>query len=476
MVESQGHDLDKALNMDDESLSGIFDQKELASNDPRNLALQQRLQQYAEELKKPHVTRQLLWEEYRQDFPQGYGYTRFCHHLNQHIGSKDVTAIFDHRPGEKLMIDFAGDKLSYINKQTGEVVYCDVFVAVLPFSSYIYAQALASQKQEDVVKGLNNAFLYLGGVPQSVLCDNMKSAVKKANRYEPTFTELIDQLALHYGVTFMATRVRKPRDKATAETSVNVIYKRIYGKLRNTESFSLDELNANIKQALAQLNNRNFKGRDYSRKDVFEKYELGSLHPLPTKVFEVKKTTRSKVQKNYHVILGENMHQYSVPWRFAGKNVKLVYTSDIVEVYYEHKRIALHTRDYRRHSYSTIKEHMPENHRAIHEQKGWNADYFLREAEKSGTHTRQAIAQVLTSRAFPEQTYNACLGILRLGSKYGKHRLEAACTLVLQGPRVNFGIINRILKNNMDKQLNNKINEDFRTPPHDNIRGPENYY
>jgi hypothetical protein len=226
----------------------------------------------------------------------------------------------------------------------------------------------------------------------------------------------------------MAARVRKPRDKATVETSVNVTYKRIYGKLRNIESYSLTELNSHIRQALAQLNERHFKSRDFSRKDVFEQYELDNLHPLPREVFEVKKSVFAKVQKNYHVILGEDMHQYSVPWRFSGKKVKLIYTSDDVEVYFEHKRIALHCRNYRRHGYSTLKEHMPENHRAIMEQKGWDAAYFLREATKTGTHTRQAIAQVLDSKAFPEQTYNSCLGILRLGKKYGIHRLEAACT------------------------------------------------
>lgn len=476
LIESKGHKLSQALEMDDHTLAELLGQDGSTNKDARYLALQSKLQGYASELKKRHVTRQLLWEEYRQAFVDGYGYTRFCHHLNEHIGSKDVTATFTHLPGEKLMVDFAGDKLSYVDKQSGEVVYCDVFVAVLPFSSYIYAEALASQKQQDFVKGLNNAFVYLGGVTQSVLCDNMKGAVKKANRYEPTFTELVEQLALHYDTTFMATRVRKPRDKATVETSVNVTYKRIYGKLRNIESYSLLELNSHIRQALGQLNERHFKGRDFSRKDAFEQYELDNLHPLPREVFEVKKSVFAKVQKNYHAILGEDMHQYSVPWRFSGKKVKLIYTSDDVEVYFENKRIALHDRNYRRHGYSTLKDHMPENHRAVMEQKGWDAAYFLREAEKTGTHTRKAIAQVLESKAFPEQTYNSCLGILRLGKKYGNHRLEDACTLMLKGPKANYGILNNILKNNMDKQLNNLADKDFKTPTHGNIRGPEHYY
>jgi transposase len=476
LIETSGYSLSEALELDDQTLMGLlYEPHKPPAIGTRQGSFQEKLPLYAAELKRRHVTRQLLWEEYRQEFPDGYGYTRFCHYLNEYIGQKEVTAMFSHRPGEKLMVDFAGDKLSYIDRGSGEMIECEVLVAALPFSSFIYVEALSSQKQEDFVKGLSNAFLYLGGVPQCVTCDNLKSAVKKANRYEPAFTELIDQLSLHYQTTFMATRVRKPRDKATVESSVRITYQRIYGKLRDSLCYSLNELNALIKAELEALNSRNFKGRDHSRRDVFQEYEQAHLKPLPTKVFEVKKTVMAKVQKNYHIILGQDMHQYSVPWRYSGKQVKVIYTSDTVEVYHEQRRIALHTRNYRKHGYSTLKEHMPENHKAIMEQKGWDADYFLRQASKIGPFTNKAVAKLLKSKAFPEQTYNACLGILRLAGKYGHDRLEAACQLVLRSPRASYGIINNILKNNMDKQLNNTIEMDFKTPENENVRGPENY-
>jgi transposase len=475
-IEGKGLSVKTALELDDQGLAQmLFEPERPPSSTDNYIALENKLSEYAGELKKRHVTRWLLWEEYRQEFPDGYGYTRFCHYLNNHIGQKDVTAIFRHQPAEKLMVDFAGDKLSYIDKASGEVIYCEVLITALPFSSYIYAEALPSQKQEDFVNGLTNAFLYLEGVPQSVLCDNLKSAVKKANRYEPSFTELIEQLSLHYQVTFLATRVRRPRDKATVETSVNVAYKRIYAKLRDTQCYNIKELNGLIRIELEALNQRNFKGRDYSRKDAFLQYEQSHLKPLPTRIFEVKKRVPAKVQRNYHIILGEDMHQYSVPWRYAGKQVNAVYTTDVVEIYHEHNRIAIHQRNYRRHGYSTSKEHMPDNHQAVMEQKGWDANYFLREAAKAGFNVRKAIAQILESKSFPEQTYNSCLGVLRLGNKYGKERLEAACTLMLQGPRINYGILDNILKNNMDKQLNSTANKDFKTPDHDNVRGPDNF-
>jgi transposase len=477
LVEASGYSLQEAVSLSDELLGQLlFIEEKAPSSDKRYLALSQGLARYAKELKKRHVTRQILWEEYRQEFPDGYGYTRFCYHLNEHIGKKDVTAVFTHRPAEKLMVDFAGDKLSYIDRTTGEVIDCEVFIAVLPFSSYMYVEAVPNQKQEYFVKALSNVFAYLGGVPGCILCDNLKSAVKKANRYEPIFTELIDQLALHYQTTFMATRVRKPRDKATVETSVRVSYNRIYAKLRNQQAYSLAELDQQIKQELLLLNQRLFKGRDYSRAQQFSQYEQPLLKSLPSSDFEVKKTVMAKVQRNYHLILGEDRHQYSVPFEYARQQVKITYTSDWVEVYHHHKRIALHTRDQRKNGYSTLKEHMPQNHQAAYRQKGWDADYFLREAAKVGSNTRQAVAQILDSKIFPEQTYNSCLGVLRLAKKYGNDRMERACELMMEGPRINYGILESILKNNMDKKKTEQIELDFKTPAHDNIRGPKEFF
>ncbi len=476
-IKEADYTLCDALSLNDEALAKIiFEPGSAKVLDARQEILKKKLAYYAKELGKRHVTRQILWEEYRQEFREGFGYTRFCHYLNSHIGHKDVTAIFDHYPGEKLMVDFAGSKLSYINKSTGEIIDCEVLVTAFPFSSYIYLEALVSQRQEHFIRGLMNAFQYLGGVPQSVLCDNLRSAVKKSNRYEPSFTELINQLSQHYQITFMATRPRKPRDKSTVETSVRVSYQRIYAKLRNLQCHSLQELNSHIKEALEQLNRRNMKGRDYSRRDKFLEYEQPLLKELPSSAFDVSKAVMAKVQRNYHIILGEDKHQYSVPWRYAGKQTKVVYNDLTVEVYQQYKRIAIHRRDYRKYGYSTHKSHMPENHKAIDEQKGWDADYFLGQAAKTGPSTHKAISEVLASKVFLEQTYNSCLGILRLGNKYGQDRLENACKLMLTGPRVNYGILNNILKNKMDKQKNTPLGSGFTTPEHENVRGSEEFF
>jgi transposase len=475
-IEQTNQTLDQVLKLDDEALGLLIFESEAPAptQDPRYVDLQVKLAYYSKEFKRRHMTRQLLWEEYLQELPDGYGFTRFCHYLNEYIEQKEVTAIFDHRPADKLMVDFAGDKLSYLDTSTGELIYCEVLVAALPYSSYIYAEALPDQSQQSFAQALANAFHYLGGVPQSVLCDNLKSAVKRPSRYEPTFNELIDQLSLHYQTTFMATRVRKPRDKATVEASVKTSYNRIYAKLRDVRVKDLKELNFYIKEALQALNKRNFKGRSYSREDLFLQYEKSCLRPLPTTDFEVKKVIYPKVARNYHIIVGEDWHLYSVPYRLVGKNVKVVYTSDWVEIYYDHKRVAIHRRNYRKNDHTTLPEHMPSNHQAIHEQKGWTPDYFLNQAGSIGPCTRQAVSQILNAKMFVEQTYRSCLGVIRLGNTYGKDRLEKACQLMLNGPRVNYRILDNILRNNMDK-LSSKSNLDFKTPPHDNIRGPENY-
>jgi transposase len=295
-VEQHGYSPEQALNLDDEQLSRLCHTTEPAAVvEPRQQDLLAWMATHGNDLRKKHVTRQLLWEEYRQRYPDGYGYTWFCSHLNDYLGNKDVTAIFEHRHGEKMMVDFAGDRLSYTDLDTGEVIQTQVWVSVLPFSSYMYVEALESQKQEDVAECFERTLCFFQGVPQSALFDNFRSVVKRADRYEPTFTELMDILSVHYQCTFMATRIRKPRDKASVETAVNVAYRRIYAKLRGQTFYSLMELNQAIATALTELNNRPFKGKQHTRRDLFEAYEKSLLGPLPTQMLQIRRRAQVKV-------------------------------------------------------------------------------------------------------------------------------------------------------------------------------------
>ncbi|MCB0665044.1 MAG: IS21 family transposase [Saprospiraceae bacterium] len=476
-IEGLGLALEELLKLNDSELSELCcgPQEKPPPGEARYAFIQNKLPEWVRELENPKVTRQLLWEEYKAEYPEGYSYSQFCYYLQTHLAHKQSSAIHQHKPAEKLMIDFAGSKLEYVDWETGEVIRCEVFVGVLPYSHLMYCEAVHSQGQPDFVKAVVNNLNYLGGVPQCILCDNLKSAVKKANRYEPVFTELCEQLAVHYGTTFMATRVRKPKDKASVEGAVKIAYQRIYAKLRHRIFYSLEELNAGIRQELETLNSRPFKGKGYSRKDLFKAHEIEGLSDLPSQSFVVKRQVSAKVQKNYHVILGEDMHQYSVPYLYVGKQIRIVYTSEWVEVYDKLQRIAFHKRNRSRHAYTTDPSHLAPNHRAMYEAKGWNADYFEKQAEQIGPGTKSAIQRILKSRSFPEQTYNSCLGILRLANKYGPDRVENACQMVLPIPKVNYSIIQNILKHGMDKRAEDH-SDDFLTPRHDNLRGSSTFF
>lgn len=477
-ISSAGLTLSEAMALDDTALSAIVyeaDEKAPAGRnvDDRYAALAEKLDNYCSELRKRGVTRQLLWEEYRKEHLNGYGYTQFCEYLNQHIRIDDAVMHFVHRPAETLQIDFAGAKLGYVDRGTGEWISCEVLVCVMPFSHYTYVEALPSQKQEHFIAGLSRCLGFLGGVPWSLKVDNMRTAVLKSNRYEPVFTEAMEHLAQHYGTTALAARVGKPRDKASVEKAVDLSYKHIYAPLRNQIFHSLEELNVAIGKQVELFNVRSFKNKPGSRKQAFEEHEKPLLKPLPTSLYEIKNTTESKVPKNYHVILGEDRHNYSVPYNLIGKRLKIIYTSDTVEVYDNLNRVALHKRNYTRNGYSTKAEHQPPSHRHTAEQRAWDDEYFLRNASYLGQSVQEAVKRILASKVTEVQTYNSCLGVLRLAKSYGADRLDAACHRALSAPRINYGMIKNILENHLDKV--NQPQAPVTVPIHNQIRGPKEY-
>ncbi len=453
-----------------EALLGIKHQQEIE----RDNRLKRKLPALVKELKRVGVTRHLLWEEYNAEDPDGYSYSHFCTKLKSFKAQQDVTLRLDHKNGYALTVDFAGKKLCWIDKHTGEVHYCEILVCTLPASGYTFAYALPSQKQEDFIHGLNEALRYIGGLPKVILSDNLKSFVIKSDRYEPTFNKLSQQLASYYGIELQATRSGRPKDKAHVERHVAIVYNQIYGPLRDQEFHSISALNRAIYKQLIFLNEKNYQGRTYSRKDKFEE-EKEALQSLPSSLFQIKKSTRSKVQRNYHVILGEDKHQYSVPYQNVGQQTEIIYTRDTVEIYLRTTRIAVHQRDRRSHGYSTLPIHMPEKHIKYLEQKGWDADYFKNQARRIGPNTVWAITTMLSSKSLIEQTYNACLGVLRLAKKYTAQRLEQACTKAKITHRVNYQILSNILKNNMDKIKTDHQTELFKITDHENIRGSDHY-
>jgi len=430
---------------------------------------------FLSELKRTGVTRQLLWEEYRKESIDPFRYTQFCILLKQAGMINNASMHQVHEPGAMVMVDFAGDKMSYVDRTTGEVIFCPILVAVLPFSKYTFVIALIDASIPQVIKALNACLAYFGGVPLSLKTDNMKQVVIKSCRYEPLFSEALQQWSLHYNITLLATRVRRPKDKAAVENEVKIAYQRIYAPLRDELFYNIDQMNEAIDHQLSIHNEKLFKLKDYSRHQQFKKVEESLLQPLPEASFVIKHKVVAKVQKNYHITLGENYHHYSVPYQFIGKKVSVVYDTDIVEIYYQHKRIALHKRNYRKHDFSTMGTHMPQGHQHFFEQQGWTPTYFLSQAILIGPDVHRYMDEILKSRAYTEQTYNACRGILRLSKQYGVLRLQAACSRALTGNVFNYKTIQNILIRNHDKLQDGQQPEMFRLPDHPNLRGPDTY-
>ena len=426
------------------------------------------------ELLKTGVTRQLLWKEYIQINPDGYVYSHYCYHFNQYLRNKEVSMHLEYTAGDVIMIDFAGKKQHYVETSTGEQIECQVFVAILPFCGLIFCYAVHSQQTEDFTCCINNMLNFYGGVPSTILCDNFKTAVTRANRYEPVFTDICSQLSEHYQTTFSATRPYSPKDKAMVERAVNIVYTNVYAPLRNRDFDSLDALNTAMNEQLLLLNNKPYKNTVYSRWYYYEQNEQHTLKPLPTEPFTSKKAVILTVQRNYHVQLREDCLYYSVPYQYVGKKVKVLYDKRVVEVYHDNSRIAVHSRKPNAKAYTTIAEHMPPHHQRMQQIKGWNKEDLLSQASGIGVAALQAATLMMDNSIYVEQNYKSCFGMLMLKNRYGQQRLEAACKRAVQATRVNYTMIKNILEKGLDKE-SQSTSDPVIILQHENIRGKEHY-
>jgi transposase len=467
-----GEDLSSLLSWDEEALYRLINHR----TDPTTQQILNDLfPTYEQELSKVGMTRLILWERYCLKHSLAVSYSRFCHYLREWQSSQKVSMHLEHKAGDKLFIDFAGKKLFLTDPQTGEITWVEVFLAVLGCSQLTYCQAVYSQKKADFLLALANSLTFFGGVPQAIVPDNLKSAVTKTHPYEPDLNQSIEDFASHYQTVIYPARSRKPKDKALVERTVGILYSRVYAMLEGQVFFSLGSLNEAIFQKVNDHNLKPFQGRIDSRQNRFDELERITLTPLPTTRYELKHFKTAKVQQNCHVILGEDKHYYSVPFRYVGKYVKLSYTSESIEIYFEYKRIAIHARFRAKHQYTTLKEHLPEKHQWI---MNWSPDFFTEQAQKVGENTLKAIEQLLCTRKYPEQAYKSCAGILALVKKkeIGKIRLEAACERALLYDFLSLKLILNILDRDLDRIIfQEEPIKDNIIPFHPNIRGAKNY-
>lgn len=401
------------------------------------------------ELRRPGVTLQLLWLEHKARHPDGYQYTQFCRHYRAWQRQLDVVMRQEHRAGEKLFVDYPGQTLPIVDPETGEITQAELFVAVLGASNYTYATATASQALPDWTMAHVAAFEFFGGVPAIVVPDNLRSGVSRAHRYEPELNRTYAELAAHYGCAIIPARPYKPRDKAKVEAGVLV---------------------AAIRERLAWLNNRPFKKLPGSRASLFAELDAPALRPLPARRYEYATWKMATVNIDYHVEL--DRHWYSVPYQLVGQPTDLRASATTVEVFVRGRRVASHLRSSKPGRHTTERAHMPESHRRHLE---WSPGRIVRWAGQTGPATGGLVAAILESRPHPEQGYRSCLGILRLGRRYGPERLEAAAARALAIRALSYRSVESILKRGLDRSPLPDAVPAGPTRRHENVRGATYY-
>ena len=449
----------------------LFSQEPEPKVDDRLSPLYDFLKEQEKRLRQRGVTLLRLWEAYHVQYPDGFKMTAFYRHYNLWKKRVHPSMHMAHKAGDKMFVDYTGEKLQVVDPESGEVKMMEVFVAILGASQLTYVEAVESQRVEDFIGCCENALHYFGGAPNAIVPDNLKSAVIKSNRYEPKLNENFEAFADYYGMTVLPARAYKPKDKALVEGAVKIAYIRIFASLPQKLPTSLIELNERIHALLETHNRMSFKGRNYSRQEQFDELEKITLQPLPEKRFELRSSSVATVMKNGHVCLSADKHYYSVPYGYISKKVRVLYSKSIVEFFYKYERIASHGRIRSAHNYTTDPLHMATQHQVLAE---WNPDYFLAQARSISKEVEFYIAQVLHKKPHPEQAYKSCQGILSFAKRVGHERLIKACQRAHAYGLYHFRAIDDILQRRLDL-FDLEEDRQLPMPDHENIRG-KNYY
>lgn len=423
-----------------------------------------------QELKRKGMTKRLLWEEYHIEYQdRAYRYTQFCEHYTRWFKKQKRSMRQQHIAGDKLFIDYCGPTVPIVNPDTGEVRTAQIFVATLGASNYTYVEASPSQGLEYWLQAHANAFDHFGGVPHLLVPDNLKSAVTKADRYDPVLNDSYRKLANHYRTAVMPARPYKPKDKAKAENAVLIVERWILMRLRHQTFHTLAALNLAIRDLMHDLNNREMRQVGASRKELFDKLDQPALKALPIQPYIYTETKRAKVGPDYHIQYKK--HYYSVPHQLVGQHVELEASSRLIRIYHLGNLVTQHPTSTKEHGLSTIAEHMPSNHR----HQKWTPERLLHWGNDIGSATREVVNTLIAKKAHPEQAYRSCLGLLSLSKKYGDNRLEQACkdALLVEKPYLRF--IKNLLVNHREGSLSSNTDT---TPnlEHSNVRGPDSYH
>lgn len=423
-----------------------------------------------QELKKKGVTLQLLWQEYKEENPNGYQLTQFSDIYRQWRKTVDVTMRLDHKAGEKAFSDFAGTTLPIVDPRTNQVTFAHLFVCTLGASNYTFARLFWNETSESWCKGHALAFDFFQGCPAVIVPDNPKPVITKACPYEPDVNPSFAQMAAHFGVTVIPARVKHPKDKAAVESAVGFATRVILAVLRNRTFFSLAEANDAVSGLLTKLNSRPFKKIPGSRLSRFTEIDKPALKPLPSENYEFMRIQNASVHiVDYHVEFDKCW--YSVPFHYRGREVEVRATEHTVEIFLRGKRIASHARHITAGKRTTVKEHRPKNHQDYGE---WPPERLVRWAAQIGPETKALVEKILLERKYPEQGYRTCFGILRQSKLVGNQRLNAAAGRALAINACSLKSITSILKHGLDgRPIPEKLPQLLIV--HDNIRGKDSF-
>ena len=424
------------------------------------------------ELRRKHVTLQLLWEEYRAEHPNGYSYTQFCEHYKRWKAPLEVTLRQRHIAGEKTFLDWAGKTLSWTDPESGQDHPAFLFVAVLGASNYTFAEAFADQTLDSWIEAHIHMVEFYDGVTRLWVPDNAKTGVVKPCYYEPQIHDTYQELADHYNTAILPTRTYAARDKAKVENAVLNAERRILARLRDQDFFSLGAISVAIRPCLKELNARPFQKMAGSRRELFQELDQPVLRPLPSQRYQLGEWKQAKANIDYHVQV--DWHYYSVPYQLTQQPIEVRLSARTVELFHKGRRIAAHARSRVKGSFTTDPAHRPKAHEKYLD---WTPSRLLNWARDIGPQCAQAVTHILENKPHPEQGYRSCMGILRLATGYGHERMEAACRRALALDAVTYPSIASILKTKLDQQ---PLPEDEEQAPssvavHDNIRG-EAYY
>ncbi|MDZ4877971.1 MAG: IS21 family transposase ISPpu7 [Chroococcidiopsis cubana SAG 39.79] len=423
------------------------------------------------ELQRKGVTLALLWQEGldKQQWQCSYG--TFCRRYNQWRGQKQLSMRQVYRGGEKLFVDYCGLTIPVVHPKTGEVNSAQIFVACLGASNYTYAEATPSQELSHWIGAHQRALAFLGGVPECIVPDNLKSGVTDPCRYEPGVNRSYQEFAEHYSLAIIPARPSKPRDKAKVEKAVQEVERQILAPVRHEQFTSFTDLNATIAIRLKRLNERVMHGYGLSRQALFEQVDKPALKPLPTQQFVFARWKTAKVNLDYHIEV--ERHYYSVPYWFVQREVRVKVSEQLIEVFHDGKRLACHERSRVSYRHTTLPDHMPPEHWAYKRQ---SKERFLAWAQQIGPHTQAQVQAIFDRKDHEEQAFRSIRGLQRLGQQSGSDRLEAACQRANVFGMVGLRRVRSILDTHLDCEPVPTQPDPAPVVEHANVRGPLYYH